>query len=105
MPVGGNCSPDDAHFVPKVAPASPDMTMAEKTDRWQFLATSSVAPGPAQAMIPAWMPEEQPLTRNQVRSAPNASAASCCACSMTPQGALRLSRPRGGEGTTVEGDR
>ena len=48
----------------------PDMTMAEKTERWQLRATISVSPGPAQAITAAWIPEEQPLTRNQVRSAP-----------------------------------
>ena len=50
----------------------PAMTMAEKAARWQLRATTKVSPGPAQATTAACTPAVQPLTRNQVRAAPQA---------------------------------
>ena len=64
----------------------PDSTMAEKAERWQLRGSSSVSPGPAEAMTDACMPALQPFTRNQVWSAPNVAAASCWASLMTPLG-------------------
>jgi hypothetical protein len=48
---------------------------------WQFLGRTKQSPGLHVAITAAWMPQVEPLTRNQVRSAPNAAAASCCAFS------------------------
>ena len=71
----------------------PDRIMPEKADMWQFLAMMRASEGPQQAMIAAWIPTVDPLTRNHVASAPNAAAAKSCAALMGPVGVERMSRP------------
>ena len=72
---------------------TPDRIMPEKADMWQFLAMMSTSEGPQQAMIAAWIPTVEPLTRNHVASAPNAAAAKSCAALMGPVGVERMSKP------------
>ena len=51
----------------KMSPASMDL--------WALRGTMTVSPGPHSASSSAWTPLVEPLTRNQVRSEPHASAA------------------------------
>ena len=47
------------------------------TEEWTLRWTIARSPRWASAMQIAWLPPEAPLTRNQLRLAPQASAASC----------------------------
>ena len=49
-------------------------------DEWTFRWTTTRSPPCASARQIAWLPPDPPLTRNQLRRAPHASAASCWAC-------------------------
>ena len=51
----------------KMSPASMDL--------WALRGTMTVLPGPPSVSSRAWMPLLEPLTRNQERSDPQASAA------------------------------
>ena len=44
-------------------------------DLWALRGTITVSPGPHSVSRRAWMPLVEPLTRNQARSEPHASAA------------------------------
>ena len=58
----------------------PLSTRPSITDEWTLRCTIADLPRWARAMQIAWLPPEAPLTRNQLRFAPQASAASRCAC-------------------------
>ncbi len=57
----------------------PLSTSPSITEEWTLRWTTTRLPPWASAMQVAWLPCEAPLTRNQVRCAPQASAASSCA--------------------------
>ena len=59
---------------------SPERTRPSMTDEWTLRWTTTRSPRCASARQIAWLPPEAPLTRNQLRRAPQASAASRCAC-------------------------
>ena len=58
----------------------PLRTSPSITEEWTLRWTTTRLPPWASAIIVAWLPCEAPLIRNQVRPAPQASAASSCAC-------------------------
>ncbi len=58
---------------------SPLRTSPSITEEWTLRCTIAASPRWARAMQIAWLPPEAPLTRNQLRRAPQASAASCWA--------------------------
>jgi hypothetical protein len=58
----------------------PLRTSPSITEEWTLRCTTTRSPMWASAIEVAWLPCEAPLTRNQERRAPQASAASSCAC-------------------------
>ena len=58
----------------------PLSTRPSITEEWTLRWTTTRSPTWASARQVVWLPCEAPLTRNQVRRAPQASAASSCAC-------------------------
>ena len=57
----------------------PERTSPSMIDEWTLRWTTTRSPRWASARQIAWLPPEPPLTRNQLRRAPQASAASRCA--------------------------
>ena len=58
----------------------PFSTSPSITEEWTLRCTTTRSPMWPSAIEVAWLPCEAPFIRNQVRLAPQASAASSCAC-------------------------
>ena len=70
------------------------------TEEWTLRWTTTRLPPWASARQVAWLPCEAPLTRNQLRRAPQAWAASSCAC-WKGVGSGPMSTPSVTEGTSL----
>ena len=75
MPSSGSTSRRDERR------AQPDRTSASTALEWALRCTTTSSPWWASASPAERLPCEAPLTRNHARWAPQASAASRCACS------------------------
>ena len=78
----------------------PLRTSPSITEEWTLRWTTTRLPMWARARQVLWLPCEAPLTRNQLRAAPQASAASSCACS-NGVGSGPTSTPSVTEGTSL----
>ena len=63
------------------AGSSPAITSPSIVEEWTFRCTTTRDPEWRSVTQAAWFPCDAPLIRNQLRRAPQASAASCCASS------------------------
>ena len=78
----------------------PFSTSPSITEEWTLRCTTTSSPMWPSAIEVAWLPCEAPLIRNQVRRAPQASAASSCAC-WNGVGSGPMSTPSVTEGTSL----